>query len=361
MKKEGEGLSRRGFVQGALGAGAATALAGFAGCASDPASNGARTEPWLPEKWDEETDIVIAGYGAAGVAAAITALEAGASCIVLEKSVVEDGGNFGCSAGIVHTNIQVDDPQEMKEKVIRSSFQGVPNTEAINAMVDNMQDTYPWLTDHGLKFVRTEDGSNIKRSGGGRFTLDIGTEKTGSGVNLFGALTKIAHDDGVDVRLATPITGLIQNPLTREVLGAVATKADGTELKIKARKAVIFCTGSYENNPEKQSWYNHTGIFQYPWGTPYNTGDGLDICAAAGATLWHLTSNEYGNFGLLPATKEAGTAVCLQFTGLEPFNYIIVNRYGKRFMDDASSLAHNNGPKPILNFDRGKVEYTNIP
>jgi succinate dehydrogenase/fumarate reductase flavoprotein subunit len=333
----------------------------LSGCSTPAASASGAKDPWIPERWDEETDLVIAGYGGAGVAAAITALDAGIPAIVLEKSPIIDGGNFGCSAGSIHTCILVDDPDEMKQKVLRCSFDATPNVEAINAMVDHMQDTYPWLIDHGLKLLRNEQRSTVTRAAGGRFNLDIGTDKTGSGVHLFAALDKIAQDGGIDLRLSTPITGLIQNPISKEILGAVAKKPDGTEINIKARKGVVICTGGYENSREMQYWYNHPGIFQYPWGTPYNTGDGLNLCSTAGAGMWHLTSCEYGNFGLLPATKEAGTAVCLQFYGLDPFNYVIVNRQGKRFMDDASSLAHNNGHKAILDMDRENVTYTNIP
>ena len=35
-------------------------------------------EPWLPEKWDGEAELVIVGYGGAGAMAAIAAKYAGA-------------------------------------------------------------------------------------------------------------------------------------------------------------------------------------------------------------------------------------------------------------------------------------------
>ena len=40
---------------------------------------------WLPAKWDYEADVVVVGYGTAGAAAAITAHDAGAEVLVLEK------------------------------------------------------------------------------------------------------------------------------------------------------------------------------------------------------------------------------------------------------------------------------------
>ena len=64
--------------------------------------------PWLPDHWDDEADIIVVGYGGAGVIAAITAKYEGASCIVLEKSAEADGGNTAVSGGHIHTAVGVD-------------------------------------------------------------------------------------------------------------------------------------------------------------------------------------------------------------------------------------------------------------
>src|SRR5919198_2329861 len=49
-------------------------------------------------KWDEATDVVVAGCGYAGAVAALSAKEAGAEVIVLEKAP-EPGGISVCSFG----------------------------------------------------------------------------------------------------------------------------------------------------------------------------------------------------------------------------------------------------------------------
>ena len=40
----------------------------------------------VPEVWDVETDVVVVGFGAAGMATAVTAHEAGAKVVLLEKA-----------------------------------------------------------------------------------------------------------------------------------------------------------------------------------------------------------------------------------------------------------------------------------
>ena len=43
-------------------------------------------QPWLPATWDRQADVAVVGFGAAGAATAITAYEAGAKVILLDKA-----------------------------------------------------------------------------------------------------------------------------------------------------------------------------------------------------------------------------------------------------------------------------------
>src|SRR5487761_1350726 len=61
------------------------------------ADNGEHTmedQPSVPNDWDVEADVVVVGFGAAGVAAAVTAYELGAKVAILEKAPEgQEGGN----------------------------------------------------------------------------------------------------------------------------------------------------------------------------------------------------------------------------------------------------------------------------
>lgn len=95
---EAHSLNRRDFLKttGALVAGT-MAVAGIAGCATEATETLPSTTPnefWLPEAWDEEHDIVVVGFGAAGVSAGIAGMKAGADTVVLEVAPKElRGGN----------------------------------------------------------------------------------------------------------------------------------------------------------------------------------------------------------------------------------------------------------------------------
>ncbi|WP_337559334.1 FAD-dependent oxidoreductase, partial [Duodenibacillus massiliensis] len=83
-------MSRRSLIQGSLALGAA----GFIGAAE------ASTQAKVPSKWDATYDVVVVGSGFAGLAAAIEAKKAGASCVVLEKMPTA-GGNSIINGGIL--------------------------------------------------------------------------------------------------------------------------------------------------------------------------------------------------------------------------------------------------------------------
>ena len=72
MKKDEQlGVSRRSFLKGAgLAAAAMAGTAALAGCANESAGGAdtlANTGDWLPQTWDYECDLLVIGYGGAGM------------------------------------------------------------------------------------------------------------------------------------------------------------------------------------------------------------------------------------------------------------------------------------------------------
>ena len=61
----------------------------------------------MPQNWDIEADVVVVGFGAAGVAAAVTAHDLGAKVVILEKAPEgQEGGNTRVAGqGYLNTSI----------------------------------------------------------------------------------------------------------------------------------------------------------------------------------------------------------------------------------------------------------------
>ncbi|MBC7225445.1 MAG: FAD-dependent oxidoreductase, partial [Anaerolineae bacterium] len=92
---EKKNVTRREFLKGMAVAGAMAATAGTLVSCQQAMPTGP-----LPEKWDEEADVVVIGSGFAGLAAAIEAKNAGATVKVLEKMELP-GGNSIINGGAI--------------------------------------------------------------------------------------------------------------------------------------------------------------------------------------------------------------------------------------------------------------------
>ena len=88
-------LSRRKFIRSAAAEVAAVAGAGaLAGLGTSSATEKTECASRIPAKWDYAADLVIVGSGMAGLSTAITAADAGAKVLILEKlSQKYEGGN----------------------------------------------------------------------------------------------------------------------------------------------------------------------------------------------------------------------------------------------------------------------------
>ncbi len=322
----------------------------------------------VPSKWDATTDVVVIGFGGAGACAAIAAVDAGSSVIVLEKSPIPDGGNTGCSTGLIHT-APFADQAEWTEKIIHGVYGTVPK-DTIGAMVSHALSTPVWLEKIGINLKWTPihgaaNSSIIKVTPNMPLRYSIGTvasRKGSEGRFLWEAIREVVESRHISVHLGTPAKELIQNPITKEIIGVKAKTAAGEDYYVKALKGVVMALGGYENNAWKQGQYNQPGVRLYPWGTPYNTGDGIDMACRVGASLWHLHALEWSSVNFRLASEKANCSVSTNSTtGITPYNHIFVNQFGKRFMNESKNMNHDISTKRILDFDPAANEYANLP
>ncbi len=363
----GVSVSRRKFLTiGAVGAATAMGSLALTGCASN--GNGGADASSV--KWDHEADVVVVGYGGAGASAAIGAARAGSTVIVLEKAPEgEEGGNLGvCGGGW----IAVDESNLSGAfDFIKAQVPSSVTDEEIQGFVDELVGTPEFVESCGAKL------GEVGKAPGCLYPNLVGAEAIpgsqnagGPGKKLFSHLKETAESlSGVQVMYETPGYKLIFDPETKEVFGVVAKQGDA-EINVKAKRGVILALGGYENNLEMAHQYCAPEVPIYPWGTPYNTGDGFPMISEVGAKQRHFASVEWGSFCFKKASDVAGTAVAIVYTADQFDNAILVNKYGKRFQDE---IAHNAGFLPTPTHDKRyplaqlvydpveKMEYTNLP
>lgn len=317
---DANGMSRRRFLAGAGMSAAALGLAslGISGCSSESSGSGktisldyAKTIPW-----DAEYDVVVVGFGGAGAASAISAADAGAKVLLLEKAPLGDeGGNTryceqailwfddydggvkymkNMTAGFDSATDEVIDymvkgSMDNKEWLLSLGAESVGEAPMAQAYHFTMDSEFGnWLTDDGTSFI--EYPERIMPGGAHSFIVNVGSQ-IDNGQKLYWKLMRknvVERAESIDVWFESPALNLLQDPFSKTVLGVKAQHA-GAELNVRAKNGVILSCGSYEASLDKfQNYACYPKA--YPMGSLYNTGDGIDMAIQAGANLWHMAS-----------------------------------------------------------------------
>ena len=347
-------VTRRDLVKGAAAAG----VLGGTALAAAPAL----AQPAVADDvaWDKEADVVVIGYGGAGAAAAITAHDAGAEVLILEK-MSHGGGNTAVSGGGVLCPTSAEDTytyitglfdlshSEMDEQLVRTFSD--KSVECVDWLC-NLKPGTEMAVYGGAGFKQVEGSDSQQKYG---VVSDASDETTGTGhtgADLFAVYTYGVDERGIEVLYSTPAQRLLTNP-AGEVVGCVATAEDGSDLNVKARKAVILTTGGYEYDPVLLQ-NNVKGYPIYALGNPGNTGDGVRMAQAVGADLWHMNGCSCP-IGFKCDDFEMG----FMFGTLQP-SMIWVNKLGKRFVNEKSVETHA-GLLAVDHFDGHTLDYNEIP
>ncbi len=374
-------ITRRKFVKGAAFGGTAGLVVGAGGAAFVMERN---SKPWLPGNWEYETDIVVVGTGFAGCNAAIAGHDSGAEVLVLEKAPEQfAGGNSGVSGGGMTIPSNVPDAI----KYYRALCFGTVPDELCVDLAEAMTKVPEQLKNMGIQvapvrfFAEPPPGSPPRTEPPARRASGLGllpgagnttiyailqdgetVPRMETGHELYLAHKRCMQERNIKVLYETPAKRLIQDPETKAILGVVAEQ-QGKQIAIKGRRGVVLACGGYEANYEMHGYFNYPGIKFYPWGTPYNSGDGIKMASEVGASLWHMCSIEWDGPCVKAPSEQYGVSIQTSILTVRAItgNYILVNKYGKRFMDDSKSLTHIKESLELTYFNHERVEYPNMP
>ena len=236
-----------------------------------------------------DVDVVVVGAGAAGLSAAITAQEAGANVLLLEKggitggSTVRSGGKI-LAAGTPWQEKQgyTDNADMMYEYLMSFDRDDIMSEELVRAFCDASAENLQWLEDRGVMVQDVEYIHSSITPWRVHNTMGGGGQTSGHGGQFTAPLTNLYAGKGGKTLYNCCAEELITNE-AGAVVGVKATMADGSKVTVNA-KGVILCTGGYAQNPEMLAKYSDFLTY-----TPYgsvpmtNTGDGLTMAVAVGA------------------------------------------------------------------------------
>lgn len=363
-----EKISRKSFVKGALGLGLTGVLAGCASSASSTAASASSTAAPAEKKqftfadtvrWDAQYDVVVMGMGAAGMVAAKTAADNGAKVVIVEKCEEgKAGGNTKvCGQLFAYANGDKDAAKsyytalaggrDIEPEIIDAISEGVAN------MADILADEFGFNKDEYMDWTGVNVGGTNMGAMSPEYPEMPGHEKmalwtTHAGASdgyLYQGLKQNVTDrvDAIDVWYSSPAKSLIQDPVTKTVVG-VTVERDGKEMNIRALNGVCICTGGFECNKEMVQHY--LNVINYaPRGGQFNTGDGIKMAQVVGADLWHMDCYE-GLFGLGSVTYPVEEGIpcdmiaTLAQNAVNTGAAILVGTDGDRFVNESETVRH---------------------
>lgn len=242
----------------------------------------------IKEKIDAE--VVVVGAGIAGLSAALSAAEAGARTILIDKmSGVQARGHdnaFIDSRLQKKLGIEID-----KEEIILNLVKyggNRPDQRLVRLWAEGSGETADWLLDMTeaakieviiCKYPPPQYFDNATEYYPQySVTHQVSSERLVAKCLLDNALKK-----GVKVYFKTRAKQLLRKDNDR-VTGVLAQNSEGKYIQFRAEKAVVLCTGDYSNNSEMMAKYCPQSAY-LPSDIPTSTGDGHMMAMWIGAVM----------------------------------------------------------------------------
>ncbi len=309
---------------------------------------------------DLSCDVVVVGAGNAACCAALSALENGASVIVLERAPREErGGNSTFTAGGMR--FAYDGVEDLKKVMPDLTDEEITNTDfgsytadkffddmgrlteyrtdpdLCEALITRSLDTMIWMRKKGVRFNPIYGRQAFKVDGKFKFWGGMTVEAWGGGPGLVDQLTAAVERDGGRIIYNARATSLIHDD---EGVHGVTVKIDGRTTQIRSR-CVVLASGGFQANAEWRTRYLGPG-----WdlakvrGTRFNTGDGIRMALDAGAMPWGNWAGCHACQWDRNAPDFGDLAVG---DGFQKHSYpwgIVINADGKRFVDEGADFRN---------------------
>jgi 3-oxo-5alpha-steroid 4-dehydrogenase len=275
------------------------------------------------ESWDFEADVVIAGYGIAGAAAAVEAASAGADVLVLERT----GGWGGAAAmagGFIYlgggTGLQqacgFDDSVDNMAAFLNVAMGPGADANRVGDYCSGSVDHFDWLVrcgvpfkpvfwgepgweppgDEGLMFTGGENAfpfNTIAKPAPRGHIPQMSNKKAGeasAGYMLMKPLVDTATSLGVRALYDIHASSLVVQSDGR-VAGLVARQY-GKSVAIRVRRGVVLASGSFAYNDAMLTQYAPRLVGRPAASIEQHDGQAIRMAQALGADLAHMDATE---------------------------------------------------------------------
>lgn len=273
-------------------------------------------------------DVVIIGAGGAGLSAAITAAEAGAKVIIVEKmpmvggNTLISGAEMAAPGNWLQTSENIEDSKDQFYEDIMKGGDNESDPELVRVLADLALDGAEWLRDEVN--VVFEDymlffgGHSVKRS-----LVPLNA----SGVELINKLEAKAIELGVEIHTNTPASEIIQE---NGRVSGVKAEYQGKEVLYSANNGVIIASGGFGSNLDMRVKYNPAMDEKIlSTNTVGSTGDGITMAEQLNAQIVDMQYIQT----YPTCDPERGTLLYVGDVRMDGRS-ILVNKEGKRFVEE---------------------------
>lgn len=290
--------------------------------------------------WDQYTDVVVIGSGAAGLSAALEAGRTGASVAVFEKMKVT-GGNTRISDGclsapnnFLQKRFGVEDSPELFSEDMMKAGLGLNGPELVSVFAENASDAVDWTREMGVQYL-----DRLDRFGGHSVARGV-TIRNNAGVDIIKAQVETLRRMGITIKtrcaleeLITDADGTVLGVRIRSGNGA-STDAGSGRKHIRARRGVVMATGGFghdvafrmRQNPrldDAVSSTNHKGA----------TAEGLIAGLKIHAMPVHLSWIQLGPWGCADEVGYGGAARFVSYC-IYPAGILVDAATGRRIVNE---------------------------
>jgi succinate dehydrogenase/fumarate reductase flavoprotein subunit len=363
------------------------------------------------QRFDLEADVLVIGSGAAGLPAAIKAVEGGASVIVVEANydvgghAILSGGHMALGGGTsAQRKYRIEDSADTVFSDLTDWSIVQPNGSpdyryndraVMRAFADHCALTFEFLLANGVEFAdkppdnhgASTTGNSAPRENHAFWTKGAGLESpnAAAGTGVIRPLEASARAKGVRFLLNYKMTNLIREPgangrvigITAEynprILPGASTplrsfRTDGNidsaaqTLKLRAAKAVIIATGGSTSDINFRRMFDPrlTEVVQVG-GEPYSYQDASGELAAIaiGAALWGLANQTLENGATMRTQRALATKYNYTTWKLESPIFPLVRATGFNVKDWQNLILVNQVGKRFYDETKGDVPHGN--
>lgn len=306
-------------------------------------------------------DVVVVGYGAAGVAAAVTAADADADVVVVERNPADrhtpstrmSGGMImlGTDAGRLTDYLDAcADGMVPRECSARWASYATELGDWLDSRIGGLDLTAATGAEHPE--LPGADAVVTVQPGGVSERLAASSP---AGPLLWDRLDEAVRRRDVEVRFGRRARRLVT--IDGQVTGVELEGPGGPE-RLDARAGVVLACGGFEFDEEMKR--DHLRVHPaYFYGNPTSTGDGVRMAQAVGAGLWHMNQmigRAIGHFEL-----DDGSELNV-IIGIGPPGYVICDRDGQRFVNEHSqALLRHDVYFDLLAYDPIRNRHPRVP